>query len=53
MLAMAMIYEIAVLGLTLGVVGRLLYRDTGFWTFIALLTLPPVTLLLNTYPRSR
>ena len=50
MLALAMFYEIAALGLTLGVVGRLLYRDTGFWTFIALLTLVPVTVLFNAYP---
>lgn len=50
MLALAMFYEIAALGLILGVVGRLLYRDTGFWTFIALLTLTPVTLLFNAYP---
>ena len=50
MLALAMFYEMAALGLILGVVGRLLYRDTGFWTFIAMLVLPPVTLLLNTYP---
>ena len=50
MLGLAMFYEIAALGLTLGVVGRLIYRDTGFWTFIALLTLTPVTLLFNAYP---
>ena len=47
MLALAMFYEMAALGLTLGVVGRLLYRDTGFWTFLALLTLPPVTLAVT------
>ena len=49
MLGLAMFYELAVLGLTLGVVGRLIYRDTGFWTFIALLTLLPVTLVCNIY----
>ena len=49
MLGLAMFYEMAALGLTLGVVGRLLYRDTGFWTFLALLTLPPVTVLFNAY----
>ena len=50
MLGLAMFYEIAALGLTLGVVGRLIYRDTGFWTFIALLTFLPVTLLFEAYP---
>ena len=50
MLGLAMFYEIAALGLTLGVVGRLIYRDTGFWTCIALLTLTPVTVLFNAYP---
>ena len=50
MLALAMFYEMVALGLTLGVVGRLLYRDTGFWTFIALLTLTPVTLIANELP---
>ena len=50
MLGLAMVYEIAALGLILGVVGRLLYRDTGLWTFIAILALTPVTLLFNAYP---
>ena len=50
MLAFAMFYEIAVLGLALGVVGRLLYRDTGLWTFIAMLALPFSTLIANELP---
>ena len=50
MLAFAMFYEMAALGLALGVVGRLLYRDTGLWTFIALLALPFSTLIANQLP---
>ncbi len=50
MLGFAMFYEMAVLGLGMGVVGRILYRDTGFWTFLALLSLPPLTLLVNSLP---
>ena len=50
MLGLAMFYEMAALGLALGVVGRLLYRDTGFWTFIALLALPPSTLIAGLLP---
>ena len=49
MLGLAMFYEIAVLGLTLGVVGRLIYRDTGFWTFIALTLLPMATVVFNSF----
>ena len=50
MLGLAMFYEMAALGLTLGVVGRLLYRDTGLWTFIAMLALPFSTLIANQLP---
>ena len=39
-LALGMFWEILILGLAVFSVGRLLTRDTGFWTFAALLVLP-------------
>ena len=39
-LGLGMFWEILILGLAVFVVGRLFTRDTGFWTFVALLTLP-------------
>ena len=39
-LALGMFWEILILGLAVFTVGRLLTRDTGFWTFAALLVLP-------------
>jgi hypothetical protein len=35
-----MFWEILILGLAVFTIGRLLTRDTGFWTFAALLALP-------------
>ena len=43
-LALTMWREILILGLIIFLIGRLMTRDTGFWTFIALLALPPTTL---------
>ena len=39
-LGLGMFWEILILGLAVFTIGRLLTRDTGFWTFAALLTLP-------------
>jgi glycerol-3-phosphate acyltransferase PlsY len=39
-LGLGMFWEILILGIAVFTVGRLLTRDTGFWTFAALLVLP-------------
>ena len=39
-LGLGMFWEILILGLAVFTIGRLLTRDTGFWTFAALLALP-------------
>ncbi len=43
-LALGMWQEILILGVATLVVGRIITRDTGFWTFAALLALPFVSL---------
>jgi hypothetical protein len=35
------------LGLVIGVIGRLIFRDTGFWTLIAMITLPVLTAVFD------
>ena len=42
--------EILILGAVLGVIGRLIFRDTGFWIFVSVLALPPLTLLFGRPP---
>ena len=39
-LGLGMFWEILILGIAVFTIGRLLTRDTGFWTFAALLALP-------------
>lgn len=39
--------EWIILGVVLGGLGRLVFKDTGFWTFISLLTLPVMGYLLQ------
>jgi glycerol-3-phosphate acyltransferase PlsY len=39
-LGLGLFWEILILGLAVFTIGRLLSRDTGFWTFAALLALP-------------
>jgi glycerol-3-phosphate acyltransferase PlsY len=39
--------EALVLGLVIGVIGRLIFRDTGFWTLIAMITLPVLTAVFD------
>ena len=39
--------EIIVIGVLLGVVGWMILQDTGFWAFISLLVLPPLTYLFQ------
>ena len=49
-LALGMFWEILILGLAVFTVGRLLTRDTGFWTFAAMLALPVVGLAFRREP---
>ncbi len=46
----AMWQEFLILAFVLGFLGRLMFRDTGFWTFIALLALPLLAFLFSRPP---
>ena len=39
--------EILVLIVVMGIIGRLMYKDTGFWTFVAMITLPILTFVFD------
>ena len=39
--------EYLILGVVVGIVGRLLFRDSGFWTFVSLLALPVMAFLFH------
>ena len=39
--------EILVLTVVMGVIGRLVYRDTGLWTFVAMIALPVLTFVFD------
>lgn len=39
--------EWLILGLAVGVVGRLIFKDSGFWTFVSLLALPVMAFLFH------
>lgn len=39
--------EYLILGVVVGIVGRLLFRDSGFWTFVSLLALPVMAYLFH------
>ncbi len=49
-LGLGMFWEILILGLAVFTIGRLLTRDTGFWTFAALLALPLAGLAFGREP---
>jgi len=39
--------EYLIVGVVVGIVGRLLFRDSGFWTFVSLLALPVMAFLFH------
>jgi len=39
--------EYLILGVVVGIVGKLLFRDSGFWTFVSLLALPVMAYLFH------
>ena len=39
--------EYLILTVVIGLIGRLLYKDTGFWTLVALVALPVMTLIFD------
>ncbi len=39
--------EFLILTVVMGAIGRLLFRDTGFWTLVAMIALPPLAFLFN------
>lgn len=39
--------EILVLIVVMGIIGRLIYKDTGFWTFVAMIALPVLTFMFD------
>jgi glycerol-3-phosphate acyltransferase PlsY len=49
-LGLAMWQEFLILAVVMGVVGRLIFRETGLWTFIAILALPVLSFLFDRQP---
>lgn len=47
---MGMWREFLILGLVMGLIGRLLLKDTGFWTFLSMLALPALAFLFDRPP---
>jgi glycerol-3-phosphate acyltransferase PlsY len=43
-------YEFLILAVVMGAIGLLLFRETGFWTFIAMLALPVLAFLFREPP---
>jgi glycerol-3-phosphate acyltransferase PlsY len=39
--------EFLIVTVMMGAIGRLLFRDTGFWTLVAMIALPPLAFLFN------
>lgn len=39
--------ESLILIVVMGIIGRLVYKDTGLWTFVAMITLPVLTLVFD------
>ena len=46
-LGFLLLWEFLILTVVMGVIGRLLYKDTGFWTLVAMVSLPGLTLLFD------
>jgi glycerol-3-phosphate acyltransferase PlsY len=46
-LAFLLWYEAAIIGVMLALIGRMLFKEMGFWTFVALLLLPVLTVLFG------
>ena len=42
-----LLWEFLILTVVMGLVGRLLYRDTGFWTLVAMVSLPVLNLIFD------
>ena len=46
-LGMAMFWEFLVLTVVMGAIGRLIFRETGFWTFVSIFLLPALAYLFS------
>ena len=46
-LGMAMFWEFLVLTVVMGAIGRLIFRETGFWTFVSIFLLPGLAYLFS------
>ena len=50
LVGIGMVWEFLVVAVIMGGIGRLMLRDTGLWTFIAILTLPVLAFLFQRPP---
>lgn len=50
LLGLSMWQELLVMAVLLGLVGRLIMKDTAFWTLVSMLALPPLTYLFAEPP---
>jgi len=39
--------EMVILGVVIGIVGKMIYKETGLWTFVALIVLPVLTFVFD------
>ena len=46
-LGFALWQEFLILTVVIGLIGRLLYKDTGFWTLVAMVSLPVLTVIFD------
>jgi glycerol-3-phosphate acyltransferase PlsY len=47
LLGLLMFWEFLILAVVIGVIGQLMFRESGFWTFISILLLPVLAYLFN------